>query len=75
MNGGVCGKLENGKKAMKQSPEEKKECRGWFHVAGAATSSTLEMTMVREGKVGGNDVFRNSSSDVMHVMSEGPAHS
>jgi hypothetical protein len=58
MNEGVCGKPENGWGAMKQSPEERKECRGWFHVAGTATSSTLETAMVREGKEGGNNVLR-----------------
>ena len=31
--GRVCGKQENGWKAMKWSPEEKQECRGWFHLA------------------------------------------
>lgn len=53
--------------ALKQSPEEKKECRGWFDITMAATLSMLVNAMVvnlerhgrKRGKVKEGDVLRS----------------
>lgn len=46
---GECGKQENELKVTKWSQEEKKECRGWFHVAMVVILSMLAKALVGLG--------------------------